>query len=279
MMRYIISLSTIPPRFPYLLPTLKRLLNQSVKAEHIIVFIPHSYRRFPDWDGVLPEVPDGVEIRRCEKDYGPATKILPALKQFAGQDIDILFCDDDMKYRRTWAAGFLRQRKKQPEACLALCAHEAMTSPWEERTDKSFARAYRNWRITDVENYIREGIQWFKINVLNYPTIFLGRRVYLSGGHEDIFDGFAGVMVRPHFFDEDTFDIPEIMWSVDDYWLSGQAMKNGHPVWVLPRQMEPSSFPVYKTDALHEAVLDGVNREAANLHTLQYFQEKFGVWK
>lgn len=278
-MRYVITLSTIPSRFSSLGPTLRRLLRQSVKPEKVILYIPYAYRRFPDWDGVLPDVPEGVEIHRTDEDYGPATKILPAIKEFRGQDIDILFCDDDMVYRRTWAAGFLRERRHKPHACLAVCGHDVLGSPWEERVDKSLRRPVRTWRVTDLENYARMGVYWVKTRVLKQPTTHIGRRVHIFGGYRDIFEGHAGVMVRASFFSEDAFEIPDIMWSVDDCWLSGQAMKNGHPVWVVPRQIEPSSFALYKTDALHEAVLDGADRDQADRHTEAYFQETYGLWK
>ena len=44
----IISLSSIPPRFPKIGETLGCLLNQTVKADRILLHIPQSYRRFPD---------------------------------------------------------------------------------------------------------------------------------------------------------------------------------------------------------------------------------------
>ncbi len=88
---YVITLSSIPPRFSGLHLTLESLLSQTVRPERVILYLSRHYRRFPDWDGALPEVPEGVEIRLVEEDYGPATKLLPALKEFAGQDVDILF--------------------------------------------------------------------------------------------------------------------------------------------------------------------------------------------
>jgi hypothetical protein len=73
--RYVISLSAIPPRFAHLGPVLDSLLRQRPRAEAVLLYIPKSYRRFPEWDGALPDVPEGVEIRRVEEDLGPATKL------------------------------------------------------------------------------------------------------------------------------------------------------------------------------------------------------------
>ena len=77
----IISLTSIPPRFGGLGPALGSLADQG--ADAVWLWIPHTYDRFPDWDGTLPDVPAGITIRRCETDHGPATKSIPALKQLA----------------------------------------------------------------------------------------------------------------------------------------------------------------------------------------------------
>src|SRR4051794_32719177 len=60
----IISLSTIPPRFDRLAPTLKSLVEQSGAIDEIRLYIPKRYRRFPDYDGSVPSVPDGITIVR-----------------------------------------------------------------------------------------------------------------------------------------------------------------------------------------------------------------------
>jgi hypothetical protein len=57
---------------------LECLLRQTAQVDRVILYLPKHYRRFPDYDGHLPDVPDGVEIHQTEVDYGPATKILPA---------------------------------------------------------------------------------------------------------------------------------------------------------------------------------------------------------
>ena len=76
--KLIVSLSSIPPRFHKIGATLQALLGQSARIDRICLYIPEVYRRFPDWDGSLPEVPEGIEIHRTEADLGPATKVLAA---------------------------------------------------------------------------------------------------------------------------------------------------------------------------------------------------------
>ena len=113
-MRHVITLSTIPPRFSGLGPTLRALVAQSSRPEAVELWIPQHYRRFPGYGGELPEVPEGVAIRRCDTDLGPATKVLPAAQERRGQAVDLIFCDDDQLYRRDWAARLLAVRARRP---------------------------------------------------------------------------------------------------------------------------------------------------------------------
>ncbi len=63
-------------------------------------------------------MPKGVTICHCDQDYGPATKVLPAAKDLKGQDVDILFCDDDKIYDRGWHARFKSEAAKKPNTCI-----------------------------------------------------------------------------------------------------------------------------------------------------------------
>lgn len=274
---YVITLSSIPPRFPRLALTLETLLRQTVPAERIIVYLPKSYRRFPEWDGVLPEVPKGVEIRQVDEDFGPATKLLPALREFAPEQ-EILFCDDDMDYPRDWAAAFLKQRQRRPDDCITLCAGIVEVMPLRARKNLLKPRAIRIWRIFDMEQNLRLMVEAFGRRFLGWPHRFVGRRRCLIAGHMDNFMGFGGVLVRPEFFDEDVFDIPEEVWSVDDIWLSGIAMKNGHPVWMIPRRREATSHPHFNKAALTEMEGGGQGRDEANARAVRYLQARYGIW-
>lgn len=94
----IISLTSIPPRFAGLGPVLEALLAQGADETHLA--IPERYIRFPNWDGDLPKHPQGITVLRCP-DFGPATKLIPALQSYA--DATILYCDDDALYGPGWA--------------------------------------------------------------------------------------------------------------------------------------------------------------------------------
>jgi hypothetical protein len=36
------------------------------------------------------------------------------------------------------------------------------------------------------------------------------------------------VLIRPEYLQNDAFGIPDVLWSVDDVWLSGMFERNGH---------------------------------------------------
>ena len=113
----VVSLTSIPPRFASLERTLQSLLRQG--ADEVRLYIPAAYRRFPDWDGSLPRVPKGVGIWRCERDFGPATKILPACIDLVGTETQILFCDDDGEFAPEWAMRLFELQTVRPHQAVA----------------------------------------------------------------------------------------------------------------------------------------------------------------
>jgi hypothetical protein len=111
----IISLTSIPPRFQVLKPTLNSLVQQG--ADAVILALPKRYRSHL-FDGGLPDVPDGVTILRTEEDFGPATKLLASVQRHPTQRI--LYCDDDVIYAPGWLRAF---EAAAPDA--VICAGSA----------------------------------------------------------------------------------------------------------------------------------------------------------
>ncbi|SFL52748.1 hypothetical protein SAMN04488042_101569 [Shimia aestuarii] len=283
--RYIITLSSIPPRFGQLRPTLESLLNQTVPAERVILYLNRRYRRFPDWDGAPPEVPEGVEIRWVDEDWGPATKILPALRDFAGQDVDLFFCDDDQEYRPYLLERMLKARAARPEDCIAISPMDDYPAPVGKarRSDKRHPHVLRLWKATNVGFHLRDKLCRIGAWLKKRPYVQPARRNILRTGYADGFEGWMGVLVRPDFFAEEVFDIPEFAWPVDDVWLSGHARRKGHWPWIIGGFGEPILEPWSAEEhngetALHRAVFGGSDRDDSNLEVVRYFQETYGLW-
>ncbi len=278
MSQVIVSLSTIPPRFGQIQPTLRSLINQSTRADRVLLYIPDRYRRFPDWSGRLPEVPEGVEIRRTADDLGPATKVLIAAREFRGSDTEIVFCDDDRIYGRDFVSDFLDTRRRRQDCAIAnigflvdvLCPCSGLDRPQPQTV--------RTWRVTDVayrlrylKTLLRGGRQWREVKE---PW----RNAYKRSGFVDIFEGCAGVMARPEFFPEEAYDIPPVLWTVDDVWLSGMLRKNGVGIWLRGNQLPPEDTAAGDAAPLVEAVVDGADRHTANRMAVEYFQKTHEIW-
>lgn len=112
----ILSLTSIPPRFHRLAAQISALLPQMRPSDRLLLAIPHSYHRFPNWDGSLPDLPAGTELLR-PSDLGPATKFATAYGAHPSEDV--LIADDDCQYAPGWVQAFRDARGRHPTAAIA----------------------------------------------------------------------------------------------------------------------------------------------------------------
>jgi hypothetical protein len=263
----VVSLSSIPPRFDMLEPTLTSLLSQDQPADSVILWIPRSYRRFSEWDGRLPVVPPGVTIRRCELDFGPATKVLPSLHLCAGQNVAIAFCDDDRLYRQNWLSSMMLAMEEHPGCCIV-----AHGSDLPSDIGRPLRTAERALRAHHTKSGLLQDFADFRRYVNRNPL----RR---ASGYADLLHGYAGVLVRPEFFTPAVHEIPPVLWAVDDVWLSGNLEEQGVPIWVDDRIPMPQQRPdVMGTAALLDAQIENHDRSAADRACISYFRDNYGIW-
>ncbi len=283
MTQTVISLSTIPPRFSHIGETLHTLLAQSVQPDRIELWIPRTYRRFPAHAFALPAVPDGVTIEITDDDLGPATKVLPCVRKYRGTDTRILYCDDDRLYWTRLLETRLAAAAKRPDAAIAAVGCDVGFFLRQKEGNRSnrprvnrrrgglrnLARNIPYWSARMVAFSQRKGEQW-----MIWPP---------DCGYADIVEGFGGVLVKPDFFDEDAFEIPPVLWAVDDLWLSGCLARRGIPIWVEktvcrgPLKAKASSSGGIAT--LTHATIDGHSRLEANWAAIQHFRDTHGVWQ
>lgn len=262
----IVTLSTIPPRFGDLGLTLRSLLAQSLPVAEIRVYIPHAYRRFPDWDGSLPRLPEGVRLHRCETDYGPATKLLPAMRDLDGKPVDILVCDDDLIYDRNWHRRMKTLRQRMPKTCIVEAGETFPDIADSVRPADRLPRGRRR----------RKGVRYRMIRGL---TLTMHKpHIYEFSGYVDQISAYGGVMVRPGWLDEAAFHIPDILWTVDDPWFSGHFERLGVPIWLNARGRAPASGPGARRFALQHHVEQGHDRVLADLAAIDYFRTRYGIW-
>jgi hypothetical protein len=198
----IVSLSTIPSRIALMEPTIKSLLRQTRAPRRIMINVPdYSIREQVAY--VIPSFLQGltsVDIRRCP-DLGPATKFLPTLVSEA-PNAKIIVVDDDRIYPRALVEELCAAAETDPKAAFSM-------SGWIVPPD-----------LTDRATTIWSNL-W-----LTPPTQLRGRR--LSAPRQiDVLMGYAGYVVRPHFFDLAALQrfegAPREAFFVDDLWISAHC--------------------------------------------------------
>jgi hypothetical protein len=272
----IISLSTIPPRFPALAPTLNSLVEQNGPIDEIRLYIPKRYRRFPDYDGSLPAVPNGITIVRPEEDLGPASKVLFAARDLRGQRAQILFCDDDKVFSPNWASQLFAAQDERPGECVALIGKDVPASIG--KPSAFLPKAVRR-RKTDLKLRARRLQHKLGTIVLRLDRPKPMPNLIARGGYVDILQGLGGVVVRPEFFDDVAYEIPEVIWAVDDVWLSGMLALKGIPIWLPSGIEEPRTTEAHNLASLFLATIEGTGRLEANRRCIEHMQSRFNVWR
>ncbi len=267
--RLIISLTTIPPRFKVVAETIASLVNQTASVESINLYLPKHYRRFGDCPTFGPVDLPRFQVRYVEVDDGPATKILPAVRDYRAQDVLLLFCDDDKIYDPDWAQRFVTAAQHRPSCCIVeeggdVCHY----SSYAYRGDLQ-PRAQR--RPKDLSYRLRRALSFGRWKP----------RKTMTSGYVDALEGWGGALVRPHFFSDAVFDIPDILWMVDDLWLSGHLAINRIPIWLnadAAVRTRGNSDEV-KGASLRKLVFEGHNRTLANQRCVDHFRQTYGIWR
>ncbi|HSS38568.1 MAG TPA: glycosyltransferase family 2 protein [Polyangia bacterium] len=132
----IVSLTSYPPRFPFLANTVKSLLDQTVKPDRLILWIaaqdadvlPAPLRRLAAY---------GLEILTCD-DLRSFKKIIPVLERWP--DSFVLTADDDLYYPPDWLKTIVDGYSPAQPAIVCRRAHLPTRAP-----DGRLA-PYRDWQ-------------------------------------------------------------------------------------------------------------------------------------
>lgn len=193
--RTIISLTTTPERIFHLKPTIASLLDQNVKVDEICLFIPYISRK-----GVEYEIPywltstKSIVIYRVEKDEGPSTKLLFALRKENknnNKETRIIVVDDDRIYNKNTIKTLVDIYEKNllqgditavTHLGLCLSHHGKFPSKWSR-----LCSAFSNCKLVDL------------------------------------IQGVSGFLVTPSMFPVEAYELkncPEEAITVDDVWFS-----------------------------------------------------------
>jgi hypothetical protein len=110
-------MSSIPSRLGHLRGVLNSLIDQSIPADRIVLALPAYSRReqraYPSAADL--RLPRGIEVMPCE-DFGPVTKLLPALAAEPGAHLVVV--DDDVVYPRDFLRTLLDATRRHPGCAL-----------------------------------------------------------------------------------------------------------------------------------------------------------------
>jgi hypothetical protein len=201
--RAIVTLTTIPSRISRLRPTLASLLDQTRPPDAIVLNLPLRCEReargyaLPGFLAQLPE----LRVERCERDWGPATKLIPTLLRLPDPDAALIVVDDDQIYPRELVSNLLHWSESHPEA--ALC--------------------HRGFRVPRNLEHARRNTLYAEHQRRPEPV--------------EIIQGSAGYLVKPRFFGPDLLDYhgaPAAAHTRDDVWISGHLARAGVERLVVP---------------------------------------------
>ena len=188
----VVSLTTTPVRIKKIWPTLNSIMRQSERPEKIYLWLPKQFKRFPHH--TIDQLPDFIKnnplihVAFIDKDFGPATKLLPCLQFLAGQDKKIIVIDDDRIYSQHLIRDLLRYERIEPSSAIGIAGVVIMGS---NRRDYI---ATKKIALVDVllgyQGYLVKP-QFFSEEIFEYPN-----------------------------------DLPEAFFE-DDVWISGHMQKRG----------------------------------------------------
>jgi Glycosyl transferase family 2 len=244
--RVIVSLSTVPDRVKNLRPTIRSLLRQTRPPDEIVLAIPEFSVReqrpyvVPKYLSRMPR----VRILRSDKDWGPATKFIPAVQDelAAGRENTlIMVVDDDRVYPRDALESYLFYSAQLPDA--ALCFRGAAmpsTLDWDD-----------------------------------------ARMIYAKDVREPrpvaVITGCGSYLIQPRFFNESLWDYsqaPPITFHIDDIWISGHLSRRGVKRYVVPASaMMGSVLRQRWTVSLNKIR----GRQKLNNETIEFFRDAWDI--
>lgn len=246
----VVSFTTFPPRIHTVWQTAYTLLNQSLKPDHVILWLADTqFTSVADLPVSLKRlIPYGLEIRFCD-DLKPHKKYYYAMQKYP--NAVVITVDDDIYYPSFLVEKLYRKHLQWPDAICCNWAHE----------------------ITVNENgAIKPYEQWNK-GVSGYDTL---------PSHKLNQVGYEGVLYPPGCLHQIVFDkelINTLCLETDDLWLKATAYLKGTQV-IRVDSVAYRYFGILKSQkvALHHTNCGENRNDVAIKNIITHFKElsKFG---
>lgn len=96
--------------------------------------------------------------------------------------------------------------------------------------------------------------------------------------HDQIAQGFGGVLVRKGMFDDTVFDLPNAAYAADDIWLSGYLAAQRVPIIDAPDARALLTPRDTLGRQLQDTELGGMTRAQANTACVDAVTARYGIW-
>jgi glycosyltransferase involved in cell wall biosynthesis len=233
----IISLTSYPARIKTVHKTIETLLNQSHKANKIILWLAEE--QFPNKAKDLPKelvdlTNNGLTISWCE-DIKSYKKLIPALKLYPNSII--VTADDDLYYQKTWLEKLYLAYLKQPNIVHCHRAHRITF-------ENGQIEPYKNWKFS---------VEKANLSFLNFLT---------SGG---------GALYPPNIFYKDILKkeiFTKLSPKADDIWFWAMVVLNGVKINVVDNSDRNLSYveDTQEVGLWHQNITNGDNdKQLGNL--------------
>ncbi len=196
-------------------------------------------------------------------------------KEHWGTNTRIIYCDDDRYPEKTWLRSFINSSYKNPNSAIVSHGFNLTKFGLNSRFPKA-----KKLRVINNPRYIFKRIlQKLNETISGEPSQKPARIEFKKSGFVDIASGLGGCSIKPEFFCEKAFQIPEIIWTVDDIWLSGMLEYRDIGIWASNSIPVPIDGPFAYVNGLYNFKYKQYDRHSAELKCVKYMQEKFNIWK
>lgn len=242
----IISLTSYPARINTVHITIKSLLNQTKKADKVILWL--AFEQFPNKEKDLPEQllelrDKGLTIDWCH-DIKSYKKLIPTLKKYP--EAIIVTADDDIIYPQNWLELLYKGYQEEP---LSISCHRA----FRIRSTAKGILPYKQWNKGKI--IPRKGA--YGIYSIDTQTDF--GNFYTSG---------SGAVYPPHLLYKDVFNeelFLKLAPTEDDIWYWAMAVQNDIPIHVVRGNLGLFEANIY---ANQEFALYNINSQNDTTNTV-----------
>lgn len=262
----VVSMTTIPPRQKHLGPTIESILHQSIKPAEVVIYVPKVYHRFPGQLIDVESIDERVRVVEVDEDFGPLTKLLFAVRDYCGKpNVRILICDDDTIYPRDWISKYLHSPKIHENCCIVQSGGFVADYHSGSRAFCCTPRARKKGMGYRAKRILTLGI-------------WKPETPFTKSGYVDIGEGWAGMLMKPDWFDDDLCLIGTSIRLVDDVWISAYLTYKGINIWLEGNGIGPMSTSVSRIEGLNAINIPGQRRAELNQKAIQFCSEIFKIW-